>query len=104
MRAFRTLAELFEVVEAETPFAGRTRTLELVGRLWIAVERSHRSGSSEADEPPVETLKALAQARNDPRAEAGMRVEFDGAGWRLVHLVRDAPRMGRMTLTLERET
>ena len=104
MRPLRTPAALFSVAEAETEFGGRTASFEPVGALWIAVQRSHRSERSGGDEPPVERLKVLAETRTDPRVDVGMRVEFEGAGWRLAHVARDAPRMGRMTLTLERET
>ena len=103
MRALRTPAELFQVVEAETPLGGRARTLEPLGRLWLAVERAHRSGSSGGEEPPVDRLKILAQSRVDARVAAGICVWVDGADWRLTHVVRDAPKMGRMTLTLERQ-
>ena len=51
----------------------------------------------------MDRLKIFAQSRTDARVAAGICVRFDGADWRLTHVVRDAPKMGRMTLTLERQ-
>lgn len=103
MTAPRTPAELFTVAEAETALGGRERSLEPLGRLWIAVRRTHRSVRSEGGGPPVGRLRSVAESGLDDRVAEGIRVRFEGADWRLVHALRNAPRMGRMTLTLERD-
>lgn len=103
MRAYRTLAQLFERTETETVFGGRTVDWSPMGELWVALSSPHRSGDGTGDLEPVITEKVVAESRSDPRVQAGQRVDCRGVEWRLVHVDRDAPRMGRMTLTLTRE-
>lgn len=45
----------------------------------------------------------LAESRSDRRVEPGQRVDCEGAEWRLVLVDQDRPKMGRMTLTLQRD-
>lgn len=103
MTALRTLAQVFAPVETETAAGGRTVDWEPVGDLWLAVKPPLRRRVDAGDGPPVEGARSLAECRFDPRIEVGMRVEIRGVGWRLTLLDRDAPRLGRMTLTLERD-
>ena len=103
MRPYRTLAQVFERAETETEFGGRTVGWSPLGELWIALSSPHRSGDGVGDLDPVVSERILAESRSDRRVQAGHRVDCQGVEWRLVHVDRDTPTMGRMTLTLTRE-
>lgn len=103
MRPHRTLAHLFERSEVETELGGRTVEWTPLGDLWLALSSPQRSGDGAGGTAPVLREQRLAESRSDPRAERGQRVDCDGREWRLVHVDRDRPKMGRMTLTLQRD-
>ena len=103
MRPLRTLAQVFERSETETVFGGRTIDWSPLGDLWITLSSPKRSGDTAGDLNPVVTERAFAESRSDPRLQPGQRVDCRGVEWCLVHVDRDAPKMGRMTLTLTRD-
>lgn len=95
----RVLAGLFQPVEAETPFGGRSVTFEAVGSAWLRCGTRRRVERGEGDQRrAVETMRA--EARADPRLSVGRVLRFGGADW-TVRLVAD-PRPGRVELELER--
>lgn len=98
----RRLASLLEATEAETAYGGRTKSWDEVATLWVDLKPAGRE-AAEADQRPVLSETAEAQARDHPLAAPGQRLSLDGDNWRLVRLVRDAPRLGRMTLFLEKD-
>ena len=101
--ALRRLAVLESAVEAETAFGGRTRSWSEVATLWVDLRVTGGSEGGEADQRPALSEVARAEARDHPAAEAGQRLCVSGDNWRLVRLVRGAPKLGRMTLHLEKE-
>ncbi len=98
----RRLATLSEATEAETAFGGRTRSWSEVATVWLDLGVAARE-RAEAGQRPVLTETAEAVARDHPLAAAGQRLSLGGDNWRLVRLVRDAPKLGRMTLFLEKD-
>ena len=77
------LAELFEVIEAQTPYGGRSLTYEPAGSAWIRLGPVRRRTRGEAGEPEtVETL--TAEGRSDPRLMIGRVLRVGGADWRIV--------------------
>ena len=95
----RVLAGLFQPVEAETPYGGRSVTFEAVGAAWLKCGTRRRSERGEGDQRrTVETLEA--EARADGRLTVGRGLRFGGADW-AVASVQDL-RPGRVKLGLER--
>ena len=92
------LAELFEVVEAETPYGGRSVTYETVGSVWLkpgAVRQRQRAeGGTSAT---IETV--TAEVRVDSRLVTERRLQFGGADWRIASSDTVG---GRTILNLER--
>lgn len=103
MRPLDRLAALLNPITAETAFGGRSIHYEPLGALWLSILSSASSEDSGAPSAPVRRLKLEAETWSDPRLEPGLVVEMEGLRWRLVHLVADSPRIGRMTLSLEAE-
>ncbi len=103
MRPYRTLAQVFSRSEAETDFGGLTVTWTPLGELWLSLASPQRYEDGTGDARPVVSEKVLAGSGSDPRVQPGQRVDVGGVAWRLVHVDRDAPKMGHMTLTLTRE-
>lgn len=101
MRAGRRalLASLFDVLEGQTPYGGRSVTYELVGTAWLKVGAVKRRERTEAGVSCViETL--TAEARADARLHAGRMLRFSGADWRIV----SGETVGGLTvLNLERD-
>jgi hypothetical protein len=97
----RVLGELFERVEAETPYGGWAVSWEPLGMVWLALEGRQRRERSEADGPVV-TEVATAEVRTDPRLVEGRVVRFGGADWTIAQVDGDAERPGRSRLGLER--
>lgn len=92
------LASLFEVVEAETAYGGRSATYEPLGYVWLKVGPIKRRGRAGAGtEALSETL--AADTRADARLVSGRVLRFDGADWRIVSGEAVG---GRVTLNLER--
>ena len=95
----RTLAGLFQPVEAETPYGGRSVTFEAVGSAWLRCGARRRNERGEGDQRrAVEILEA--EARADGRLTVGRVLRFGGANWAVVS-VQDL-RPGRVKLGLER--
>lgn len=99
----RRLAVLESAVEAETAFGGRARSWSEVASLWVDLRVVGGSERGEADQRPVLGESARAEARDHLLAAAGQRLSVGGDNWRVVRLVRGAPKLGRMTLHLEKE-
>ena len=100
----RRLAVLQSAVEAETAFGGRTRSWSEVASVWVDLRVTGGSEGAEAGQRPALSESARAEARDHPGAAAGQRLSVGGDNWRLVRLVRGAPKLGRMTLHLEKDT
>ena len=95
----RVLAGLFQPVEAETPYGGRSVTFEAVGSAWLKCGARRRTERGEGDQRrAVETMGA--DTRADPRLAVGQVLRFGGADWRIV-ATQDV-RPGRAKLDLER--
>ena len=94
----KTLAELLEAVEAETPYGGRSITYEPLGSAWLKLGSRRRREKTEADgQQVVETV--TAETRSDARLQAGRVLRFGGGDWR----IRVAETVGgRAILNLER--
>lgn len=93
------LGGLFQAVEAETPYGGRSVTFEAVGSAWLKCGARRRTERGEGDQRrAVETMGA--EARADPRLMIGRVLRFGGADWRIV-ATQDV-RPGRAKLYLER--
>jgi hypothetical protein len=97
----RTLAELLEPVEAETPYGGRTVSFESLGVVWLALgARRSRERAEDDIARTVETLEA--EVRVDPRLSEGRVLRFGGGDWMIRRIDGEAERPGRATLSLER--
>lgn len=95
----RILAVLFQPVEAETPYGGRSVSFEAAGSAWLKCGARRRTERGEGDlRRAVETMGA--EARADARLTVGRVLRFGGADWRIVS-VEDV-RPGRAKLDLER--
>lgn len=94
----RTLAGLFEAVEAQTPYDGLSTTFEPLGSAWLKLGARRRRERTEAGATrAVETV--TAEARSDARLAAGRVLRFGGADWRIVSAETVG---GRAILMLER--
>jgi hypothetical protein len=95
----KTLAEVLEAIEAETPYGGRSVTYEPLGWAWLKLGPRRRRERSEAGEPrSIETM--TAETRADVRLAAGRLLRFGGGDWR----IRSGETVGgRAILNLERE-
>jgi hypothetical protein len=92
------LADLFEVVEAETPYGGRSVSYEPVGSAWLRLGTPRRRERTEAGRgSTVETL--TAESRIDSRLTVGRVLRFGGGHWRIVSGEADS---ARVILNLER--
>jgi hypothetical protein len=97
----RVLGELFERVEAETPYGGRAVSWEPLGAVWLKVQGRRRRERSEAEGTVVVEV-ATAEARTDPRLVEGRVIQFGGADWTISQVDVEAERPGRSELQLER--
>ena len=95
-RAF--LAELFEVLETETPYGGRSLTYEPCGFVWLKPGPVRLRRRGEAGIPETSET-ATAEARADARLIAGRLLKFGGADWRIAGGESVG---GRVILNLER--
>lgn len=94
----RVLAGLFEVVEATTPYGGRSTAYEPVGSAWLKLGARRRRERNEAGgRRAVEIV--TAETRADPRLIVGRALRFGGADWRIVSGETVG---GRAILNLER--
>lgn len=94
----KTLAELLEAVEAETPYGGRSVSYEPLGWAWLKLGQRRRRERTEAGGLHVaETV--TAETRSDARLQAERVLRFGGADWR----IRSGETVGgRAILNLER--
>ena len=94
----KILAGLFEPLEAETPYGGRSVSWEPVGSAWLKLGARRRRERSEAGGlRAVETV--TAETRADGRLTPGRMLRFGGADWRIVSGETVG---GRAILNLER--
>lgn len=78
----RTLAELLEPLEAETPWGGRSVSYEPLGWAWLRLGPRRRRQRIEGG--AQETIEAVtAETRADVRLEDGRVLRFGGADWRI---------------------
>ena len=97
----RVLGELFEAVEAETPYGARAVSFEPLGAVWLKVGSRRRRERAEAGGPGVVEV-VTAEVRIDPRLVEGRVIRFGGADWKIAQVDGDAERPGRSELQLER--
>lgn len=94
----KTLAGLFEPLETETPYGGRSVTWEPLGSAWLKPGARRRRERSEAGAlRAVETV--TAETRADVRLTPGRMLRFGGGDWRIVSGETVG---GRAILNLER--
>ncbi|CAN5321072.1 hypothetical protein BH10PSE1_BH10PSE1_01000 [soil metagenome] len=97
----RTLAELMQPVEAETPYGGRVVTYQSQGVAWLKLgARRSRDRVEDDVARSVETLDA--EVRADPRLIEGRVLRFGGGDWTIRRIDGDPDRPGRSVLSLER--
>ena len=94
----KTLAGLFEALEAETPYGGRSVSYEPVGSAWLKLGARRRRERREAD--GVRAVEIVtAETLADARLEVGRVLRFGGADWQ----IRSGETVGgRAILNLER--
>lgn len=97
----RVLAGLFESIENETPFGGRSVSWQARGSAWLRLEGRRRRERTEAGVTRV-VEAATAETRADPRLIEGRMLRFGGGDWTIVTVETDEARPGRMKLSLER--
>lgn len=79
----KTLAGLFEPLETETPYGGRSVTWEPLGSAWLKLGAGRRRERSEGGAlRAVETV--TAETRSDVRLTPGRMLRFGGGDWRIV--------------------
>lgn len=94
----KALAELFDPLEADTPYGGRSVTWEPLGWAWLKLgTRRRRERSDPGGLRQIETL--TAETRADARLTPGRMLRFGGGDWRIVSGETVG---GRAILTLER--
>lgn len=94
----KTLAGLFEPLEAETSYGGRSVTWEPLGPAWLKLGARRRRERAEAGGlRAVETV--TAETRADVRLAPGRMLRFGGGDWRIVSGETVG---GRAILNLER--
>jgi len=96
--AMKALAELFEGIEGETPYGGRSVSWEPLGSAWLKLGvRRRREKSEPGGARSVETV--TAETRSDVRLSVGRMLRFGGGDWRIVSGETVG---GRAILNLER--
>ena len=94
----KILAGLFEPLEAETPYGGRSVSWEPAGSAWLKLGARRRRERSEAGGlRAVETV--TAETRADGRLTPGRMLRFGGGDW---WIVSGETVGGRAILNLER--
>jgi hypothetical protein len=79
----KILASLFEPLEAETPYGGRSVTWLPLGSAWLKPGPRRRRERVEAGGlRRVETV--AAETRADARLTVGRMLRFGGGDWRIV--------------------
>ena len=94
----KILAELFDLIEAETTYGGRSVSREPLGYAWLKLgARRRREGREVGGVRDVETV--TAETRSDVRLSIGRVLRFGGADW----LIKAGETVGgRSILILER--
>ncbi|MBB4083886.1 hypothetical protein GGR12_002774 [Brevundimonas lenta] len=78
----KLLAGLFELVEAETPYGGRSVSWEPLGSAWLKLGARRRRERQEAG--GMRAVEAVtAETRADGRLTAGRVLRFGGTDWRI---------------------
>ncbi|MFN3668410.1 MAG: head-tail adaptor protein [Brevundimonas sp.] len=78
----KALAELFEGVEGETPYGGRSVSWEPLGSAWLKLgARRRREKVEPGGTRAIETV--TAETRSDPRLTVGRMLRFSGGDWRI---------------------
>jgi len=78
----RILAGLFEPLEAETPYGGRSVSWQPVGSAWLKLGARRRRERPEAG--GLRALETLtAETRADVRLSTGPMLRFGGGDWRI---------------------
>jgi hypothetical protein len=94
----RVLSELFEGVEGETPYGGRSVSWEPLGSAWLKLGARRRRETREVGGARAfETV--TAETRSDVRLTVGRMLRFGGGDWRIVSGETVG---GRAILNLER--
>ena len=94
----RVLAGLFEGVESQTPYGGRSVSWEPLGSAWLKLGPRRSRERTEAGVARV-TERMTAEARADARLTVERVLRFGGADWR----IRSAETVGgQAILSLER--
>lgn len=97
----KTLAELLEPTQAQTPYGGQVTTFETLGVAWLQLgQRRSRERTEEGMSRSVETLGA--EARTDPRLSEGRVLRFGGGDWTIRRVDSELGPAGRAILSLER--
>ncbi len=97
----RTLAELLQPVESETPYGGRVVSYDSLGVVWLATGDRRRRERTE--DGAVRTVEAMtAETRADPRLGEGRVLRFGGGDWAIAAIAAEAASPGRVSLSLER--
>jgi hypothetical protein len=79
----KALAELFEGIEAETPYGGRAVSWEPLGSAWLKLGARRRRKKNEPG--GVRAVEAMtAETRSDARLAEGRVLRFGGGDWRIV--------------------
>ena len=101
--AFRakTLAELLEPTQTQTPYGGQVTTFETLGMAWLQLgQRRSRERTEEGMSRSVETLDV--EVRADPRLSEGRVLRFGGGDWTIRRVDSEPGRPGCAILSLER--
>ncbi|MGV8929592.1 MAG: phage head-tail adapter protein [Brevundimonas sp.] len=94
----KVLATLFQGIESETPYGGRSVFWEPQGSAWLKLgARRRREKKEPGGTRTVETV--TAETRSDVRLVAGRVLRFGGGDWRIVSGETVG---GRAILNLER--
>ena len=97
----RTLADLLQPVETETPYGGRVVNYDGLGVVWLAM--GDRRRRERADAGAIWTVEGMtAEARADPRLTEGRVLRFGGGDWAIATIAAEGASPGRVLMSLER--
>lgn len=97
----RTLAELWQPVEAATPYGGQVVSYEALGVVWLRLgDVRARERTDGGVTRLVEGMQAVTRA--DPRLVEGRVLRFGGADWAVAAVEVEAGQAGWVMLRLER--
>lgn len=96
----QVLAELFQPVEAQTPYGGRVVSYVALGVIWLTPGTLRQTQRTEAGVSRIVRAQVVV-VRIDPRIVEGLTLRFQGADWVVTGLQSDADRPGRCEISLE---